>query len=470
MNATKRHRWIWIAGDYIASAVALFAFALVRYYTDIHSGFPSLESFLVHPPVMLEQVLFPLFVVGLSALGGCYQNLLHKSYLQEAANAFTVAIMSTGVFFLVALIDDTHDDRVISYRLILSLVGLLMCALYIERCFLTAYTRRMISSGKWFYPAILIGSRNKITDLRKSISQRQGDMALKPVGCVVLDSSSADDSTQLPQMSIDQAISMAADNSIEKFIITENLDSSASDMDLINRLLITGKDILVPPSSLSPLTLRGKITNVTGIPLVNIGFTSVSPATLNIKRCLDITGASLGLLLSLPVLAVGAIAVATDSKGPIIYRQMRVGRYGKQFPIIKLRTMHDNAEPQGPSLSFADDPRITRTGHWLRKYRIDELPQFVNILRGDMSLVGPRPERSFFLDQLREELPEYTLLQRVRPGLTSWGMVKFGYASSIEEIKQRARIDLLYLDNMTLLTDIKIILYTIRTVITGKGI
>lgn len=461
---------MWIAGDYIASAMALFAFALVRYYTGNHGGFTSLESFLVHPPVMLEQILFPLFIVGLSAIGGCYQNLLHKSFLQEAANAFLLSAIATGVLFLVALIDDTHDDRSISYRFIFSLFGLLFCALYTGRCILTAYTRRMISSGKWFYPTVLIGTRDKIANFLDNLSHKHSDMALKPVGCVVLDSSGKDAAAQLPELTLAEAISRANDNSIEKFIITEYLDTSKSDMEILNRVLITGKDILVPPSSMSPLTLRGKITNVTGIPLVNIGFASVSPATLNIKRCLDITGASLGLLLSLPVLAVGAIAVATDSKGPVIYRQMRVGRYGKQFAIMKLRTMRDNAEPNGPSLSFADDPRITRTGHWLRKYRIDELPQFVNILRGDMSLVGPRPERSFFLAQLQEQLPEYTLLQRVRPGLTSWGMVKFGYASSIEEIKQRARIDLLYLDNMTLLTDIKIILYTIKTVFTGKGI
>lgn len=468
MNVTCQHRWMWIAGDYLSSAAAFFVFSLVRYHTGNHGGFGTLQAFLTHTPVMLEQILFPLFIVALSAIAGSYQNLLRKSYLQEASVTFILSAAATCVFFFVALIDDTHDDRFISYKLILSLLGVLFAAIYTGRCILTAYTRRMISTGKWFYPTIIIGSRPKIENIRNHLRRKPSHMVLNPTGCVVTDFSPRLNDNQLPEFTLDDAIKAAGDNGA--FIIAEYDSTSRHDTDILNRLLITGKDVFVPHFSLSPLIQRGKITNVTGLPLVNIGFATSSTATLNIKRCLDVAGALTGLILSVPLLVVGAIAVAIDSGGPVLYRQMRVGRYGKEFPIMKLRTMHNNAEPDGPTLSSADDPRITRTGHWLRKYRIDELPQFWNILRGDMSLVGPRPERAYFLKQLIEQLPEYTLLQRVRPGLTSWGMVKFGYASSLNEMKQRARIDLLYLDNMTLLTDIKIILYTIRTVITGKGI
>lgn len=461
---------MWIAGDYFSSATAMFVFALMRYYSGNHGGFSSLPSFLSHPSVMLEQILFPLFIVAVSALTGCYQNLLHKSYLQEAANTFIISVISACVFFFAALVDDIHDDRFISYRLTLSLLGLFFGTIYLVRCALTAYTNKKIATGKWFYPTIIVGNIPKIEEISEHLSRNNSEMALKPIGYVALDGISKGNDIKLTEYSIDEAIDMANKGHADKFIMTGISHTSKADRDIQNRLLITGKDVLVPHSSLSPLVTRGRISNVKGIPLVNIGFATASATALNIKRCLDVAGAITGLVLSIPFMAIGAAAVAFDSKGPVIYRQLRVGRYGKQFHILKLRTMYDNAEPDGPSLSSPDDPRITRSGHWLRKYRIDELPQFWNIIRGDMSLVGPRPERSYFLEKLIEQLPEYALLQRVRPGLTSWGMVKFGYASSLDEIKHRAMIDLLYLDNMTLLTDIKIILYTIRTVITGKGI
>ena len=169
-------------------------------------------------------------------------------------------------------------------------------------------------------------------------------------------------------------------------------------------------------------------------------------------------------------MAILAIYIKKDSKGPVFYRQERIGYRHKPFILYKLRTMRQDAETEGPALSSENDTRITRIGHILRKYRFDELPQFWNVLKGDMSIVGPRPEREFFIRKIMEKAPYYTLLYQIRPGITSWGMVKFGYARNIDEMIKRLKFDILYLENMSMLVDMKIIIYTVKTVITGKGI
>ncbi|MCL4142090.1 UNVERIFIED_CONTAM: hypothetical protein GTU68_046685 [Idotea baltica] len=158
-----------------------------------------------------------------------------------------------------------------------------------------------------------------------------------------------------------------------------------------------------------------------------------------------------------------------DSKGPIFYSQERIGKQGQPFKILKFRTMHTDAEKAGPALSSDHDPRITKVGKWLRKLRLDELPQFWNVLIGEMSIVGPRPERQFFIDQIVKIAPHYRHLHKVRPGITSWGQVKYGYASNVTEMVQRLQFDILYLENMSLALDLKIILYTIIVIVEGRG-
>ncbi len=165
-----------------------------------------------------------------------------------------------------------------------------------------------------------------------------------------------------------------------------------------------------------------------------------------------------------------AIIIKRQSPGPVIYRQTRIGRHKRPFNILKFRSMRVDAETNGPSLSTVDDPRVTPVGRFMRKYRIDELPQFWNVLRGDMSLVGPRPEREFYIRRILERAPYYSLIHQVRPGITSWGMVKYGYASSVEQMIERMKYDLLYIENLSFGVDIKIIFYTFNTVITGKGV
>lgn len=191
---------------------------------------------------------------------------------------------------------------------------------------------------------------------------------------------------------------------------------------------------------------------------------------MHVKRLADIIFSMSALLLLWPLFLLIALILWLDTGSPIFFLQERIGQGGRPFRIIKFRTMKVDAESQGPQLSFPEDKRQTRVGSVLRRYRLDELPQFINILKGDMSLVGPRPERSYFIGQISHRTPDYQTLLQMRPGLTSWGQVRFGYASTIEQIVERMQYDLYYVRNFSISFDIKIILHTIRIVFSGKGV
>ena len=200
--------------------------------------------------------------------------------------------------------------------------------------------------------------------------------------------------------------------------------------------------------------------------------TDKHPNTISmaIKRLADILLSMLALLILWPVFLILALITWLDSGGPIFFLQERIGRHGKPFRIIKFRTMKNDAESQGPQLSNPMDMRVTHIGRYLRRYRLDELPQFINILRGDMSLVGPRPERAYFIGQISKHTTDFPRLLQMRPGLTSWGQVRYGYASSVEQMCERMKFDLTYVDHFSLLFDLKVLLYTIRIVLSGKGV
>lgn len=195
-----------------------------------------------------------------------------------------------------------------------------------------------------------------------------------------------------------------------------------------------------------------------------------NPLIMHVKRLADIIFSMSALLLLWPLFLLIALILWLDTGSPIFFLQERIGQGGHPFRIIKFRTMKVDAESQGPQLSFPEDKRQTRIGSILRRYRLDELPQFINILKGDMSLVGPRPERSYFIGQISQRTPDYQTLLQMRPGLTSWGQVRFGYASTIEQIVERMQYDLYYVRNFSISFDIKIILHTIRIVFSGKGV
>ena len=205
-----------------------------------------------------------------------------------------------------------------------------------------------------------------------------------------------------------------------------------------------------------------------GLPLMEWHLEPMDPWQRNTKRLADIGISALALLCLSPLLLVVAFVVMRDG-GPAFFRQERLGKHARTFKILKFRSMHMGAESAGPQLSSEEDPRITGIGRFLRKYRLDELPQFWNVLTGDMSLVGPRPARAYFADRILEKAPQYRHIYKVQPGITSWGMVRYGYASSVDQMIRRMEYDLVYIENMSFFNDIKVAIYTVWTVIQGRG-
>jgi len=204
-------------------------------------------------------------------------------------------------------------------------------------------------------------------------------------------------------------------------------------------------------------------------PLIEIS-TDLMPAwQMVLKRAMDIVVSLIAIIVLSPVFLFTAIGVKLSSPGPILYSQPRVGLRGKTFKMVKFRSMYQDAESNGPQLSSKNDPRVTPFGRIMRQYRLDEIPQFFTVLKGDMSIVGPRPERSYYIEQIIQKMPHYKLLLKVKPGITSWGQVKFGYAENLDQMTERAKFDLIYLDNMSIAMDIKILVYTIMIVLQGRG-
>ena len=217
------------------------------------------------------------------------------------------------------------------------------------------------------------------------------------------------------------------------------------------------------------LTGAARIVEIEGQPLVRITEHKMSDSELCIKRASDVVLSLSVMVLLSPVYVFLYVLVYATSKGPAIYRQERIGLHGIPFKILKFRTMCVDAERKRPLLSQDNDPRITRVGAFLRKYRLDELPQMWNVLRGDMSLVGPRPERGYFIRQIEQKAPYYCLIYKIRPGLTSWGPIKVGYTDTVDKMVERLNYDITYMENMSLKLDLKILFFTIGVIIDGKG-
>lgn len=422
MTPHRRQQLIYLIADIISAEMVWLCFLWFRWlvYDGKVFGVDTvlIPSFSFYPPL----IAYPVVCICVYYLSGYYLRPFRRRLSAEFFKTLISAVIIGLIFFFIIII----DDQVESYqRYVVSLVvliGLQFVLSYFPRLCITLVTRSRRSPLRVY----------TIRSLAEAKRMQRG-----AVDEVIVD---------LPKTHSERTL-----------------------YEIINILYPLDIAISVVPRVYDMLTGAARIGEIEGQPLVRITDHKMSDSALCIKRAFDIVASLLAMMFLSPLYLLLSVLVAVTSHGPVIYCQERIGLHGKPFRILKFRTMYLNSEPDTPLLSRDNDPRITPVGHFMRKYRLDELPQMWNIFRGDMSIVGPRPERGYFIDQIVKEAPYYCLLYKIRPGLTSWGPIKVGYTDTIEKMVDRLNYDIMYMENMSIQLDLKILFFTIRVICDGKG-
>ena len=443
----------YIVSDFVASSVVWLLFNLIRYQEiAVYEGFGDAWSFLTHSTSLWGQFVVPCFWIALFWLSGYYNKPFGKSRITELFSTFvTVSVGVVALFFLLIL-NDLPRSYHIYYDVFFALWSLQFLGVYLPRLGITQAGKRKIKRGEWALRVLIIGTGQRAQRIAEELDR----LGYRIIGTVA---------TQAVERLPERFEQEPAD----ELVVALEADEQQQLQTIIYSLYQYKCPIKIWADKSTPLS-RLKIKTVEYVPLIDLTDNHFLPVEQNVKWLMDKMLSLLALMVLSPLFGYIAWRVKRDSKGPIFFRQERIGYMGKPFQIYKFRTMYMDAEREGPLLSSEDDPRITPFGRVMRKYRLDELPQFWNVLKGDMSLVGPRPERRFFIDRIVQKAPFYYLLHNVRPGITSLGMVKYGYAGNVEQMIERLEYDMLYYENMSLMLDLTILIYTVRTVFTGKGV
>lgn len=419
---------------------------------------------------LLGIALVPLFFVALFALAGSYNDVYRKSRIKELFQVINATVFGVLLLFFVILLDDAVPDYKAYYKTIITLFFLLFIPVATGRMMLTGATIRSIRNRKIGFNTLIIGDQEKALSLFRELENEKRSQGYFIRGYLSINPNQQKMHGQLPHLGAwQQVLKVIEDKHIEEALIAIETSEHHVLTEIIDLLDDSGVRIKIMPDMYDIVSGSVKMTHIFGAPLIEVS-TEIMPYWQQVaKRGMDVFVSLLFLLLWSPIFILIAIAIRLNSEGPILFRQERIGWHGKPFYILKFRTMRKDAEKAGPQLSATNDERRTQVGIFLRKYRLDELPQFWNVLIGEMSLVGVRPERQFFIQQIVQKAPHYRHLLKVKPGITSWGQVKFGYAENVDQMVERMKYDLLYIENMSLLVDLRILWYTFLTILRGKG-
>ncbi|MGB2959125.1 MAG: sugar transferase [Bacteroidota bacterium] len=453
---------------FFIDAVAINLAWVLYYYIRVRSGWISVT---IQPTLLAPMAFIYLFWVVLFFMVGLYRPWYAASRFDEIALLFKTTAMGCVFLFFVIFVDDAGRATGPSSRVLILLYWLVLFVMVSGgRVVLRSTQRRLLVAGIGARKTIILGSATRSRELFEEV-RRYPALGYRVVGFVGIDKrwgKKHDQSVPLLGYLVDLA-AIIRRRQIQDIIVA--LDSTDHDrlLDIVARCSAYNVGLKIVPDLYDIISGMAKTNQIYGFPLIEISPQLLKPWEEATKRFLDVAVSATVLVAGLPLWLLVALAIKLDSSGSVFYKQERVGKDGDRFRILKFRSMHQHAEREGPKWAHRRDPRVTRVGRVMRKLHLDEVPQMFNVLRGQMSLIGPRPERPVIVEQLSKEIPMYPRRLKVRPGITGWAQVKHKYDESIDDVKKKVQYDLFYIENISLRMDVKILFSTVYHMLLGKG-